>query len=123
MDRVVNGADTDGYARQVTHELNDAAIRAAADQRQRDNHLAQPCLGDHQLEQHFVFRRGRQESVIQCDAGLVLPRVDEFTAYPVPGCQIADCFRSRQRYDPCSQPPEKIQVASAVLAASTRLRV
>src|SRR5271166_506067 len=43
------------------------------------------------------FRRGRQESVIQCDAGLVRLRVDEFTAHPVPGGQIADRLRSRQR--------------------------
>jgi hypothetical protein len=40
LKHVVNGAQTDGYAEPVTQELDDAAIRAAADQRQRDDHLA-----------------------------------------------------------------------------------
>jgi len=43
---VVNAAHADGQAQQVTQELDDAAIRAAADQRQPDDHLAQPGLGD-----------------------------------------------------------------------------
>ena len=42
----VNGADADGYAQQVTHELDNAEIRTPAHQRQRDDHLAQPSLGD-----------------------------------------------------------------------------
>lgn len=55
---LVNGADADRNTQQVTHELHDATIRAVADQRQRDDHLAQPGLGDRQLEQHLVFRCG-----------------------------------------------------------------
>ena len=59
LEHMMNGADADGHAQQITQELHDAAIRAAADQRQRDDHLAQPCLADGQLEQHVVFRRAR----------------------------------------------------------------
>jgi hypothetical protein len=55
----MNGANADGHAQQITQELHDAAIRTAADQSQRDDHLAQPCLGDGQLKQHLVFRRAR----------------------------------------------------------------
>jgi hypothetical protein len=71
LKHLVDGAHTHRDAQQVTDEFYDAATRAAADQRQRDNHLAQPALGDHQLEQHLVFRCRRPESAIQCDAGLV----------------------------------------------------
>jgi hypothetical protein len=59
LEHLMNGADADGHAQQVTQELHDAAIRAAADQGQRDDHLAQPCRGNRQLEQHFVVRRAR----------------------------------------------------------------
>jgi len=41
---MVNGAHADGQAQQVTQELHDATIRAAAGQRQPDDRLAQPCL-------------------------------------------------------------------------------
>jgi hypothetical protein len=57
LQHVMNGADADGHAQQVTQDLHDPAIGAAANQRQRDDHLAQPCLADGQLEQHVVFRR------------------------------------------------------------------
>jgi hypothetical protein len=50
LKHLVDGAHTHRYAEQVTHEFDDAATRAAAYQRQRDDHLAQPALGDHQLE-------------------------------------------------------------------------
>ena len=42
-----------GKAQQVAQELHDAAIRAVADQRQPDDHLAQPGLGHRQLEQRI----------------------------------------------------------------------
>jgi hypothetical protein len=58
LKQVVNGAHTDGHTQEITQELGDAAIRAVADQRKRDNHLTQPRFGDRQLEQRFVFRRG-----------------------------------------------------------------
>ena len=35
----MNRADADGNAQQITQELHDAAIGAAAHQRQRDDHL------------------------------------------------------------------------------------
>jgi hypothetical protein len=44
---LVDAANTDRDAQQVTQELNHPTNRAAANQRQRDNHLAQPDLGDH----------------------------------------------------------------------------
>jgi hypothetical protein len=59
LKHVVNGAHTDGYAQQVAHELKDAAIRAVANQRERDDHLTQPCLGDRQFEQYHIFRHRR----------------------------------------------------------------
>ncbi len=86
----MNSADTDGQAQQVAQELDDAAVRAAADQRQPDDHLAQPGLGDRQLEQHLIVRRGRRERVVQYRAGLVRLLVDELAAHPMPGRQIAD---------------------------------
>src|SRR4029453_1327980 len=51
----------DGHAQQVAQELHDAAVRAAADQRQPDDHLAQPGLGHRQLEQHRRVGRRRRE--------------------------------------------------------------
>src|SRR4051794_6351945 len=94
---MMNGTDADGDAQQVTQELHDAAIRTTADQRQPDDHLAQPCLGDRQFEHHLIVRSGRQESVIQRRARLVSLLVDELAADPVPSRQIADRCRSRQR--------------------------
>jgi hypothetical protein len=92
----VDGANTDRYAQQVTQELNDAAIRAVADQRQADDHLAQPGLGDRQREQHLLVRRGREERIIQRGAGFVHLLVDELAARPMSVRQIADRRRSRQ---------------------------
>jgi len=40
----VNAAQADGHAQHVAQELDDAAIRAAADQRQPNDHLTQPGL-------------------------------------------------------------------------------
>jgi len=97
LEHVVDAAQADGQAQQVTQELHDAAIRAAADQRQPDDHLTQPRLGHRQIEQHLVVRRGRRESVIQRRDSLVRLLVDELAADPVPGGQVADCRRSRQR--------------------------
>jgi hypothetical protein len=59
LEHVMNGADADGHAQQITQELHDAAIGAAANQRQRDDHLTQPSLADGQVEQHVVFWRTR----------------------------------------------------------------
>jgi hypothetical protein len=68
----VNAADADGYAQQVAHELDDAAIRAAADQHQRDDELAQPGLGHRQLEQRLLaVRRGGREGLVERLASLV----------------------------------------------------
>ena len=44
LQHLADGTQTDAYAQQVTHELDHAAIRAAADQRERDDHLVQPCF-------------------------------------------------------------------------------
>jgi hypothetical protein len=57
LEHIVNGADADGHTKQVTQELDDTAIGTATDQGQRDDHLAQPCFADSQVEQHVVFRR------------------------------------------------------------------
>ena len=57
LEHMMNRADADGHAQQITQELHDTAKRAAADQGQRDDHLAQPSLADGQVEQHVVFRR------------------------------------------------------------------
>jgi hypothetical protein len=65
--------------------FDNAATRAAAYQRQRNDHLAQPALGDHQLEPHPIFLRRGLEGVIQCDASLVRSPVDELVAHPVLG--------------------------------------
>ena len=97
LKQIMNGAHTDGYAQQVAQKLDNATVRAVADQRQRDDHLTQPSLGDWQLEQRFVFRRGGQESVIQCGARLVCLLVNEFAAHSVSERQIAYRLRLRQR--------------------------
>jgi hypothetical protein len=94
---VVNRADADGQAQQIAQELDNAAIRAVADQRQPDDHLAQPSPGDRQLKQHRIVPRGRRESVIQRRTRFVGLLVDELAAHPVPDCQVADRRRSRQR--------------------------
>ncbi len=70
LEHVVNAADADGDAQQVTQELDDAAIGTAADQRQGDADLAQPGLAHRQLEQHRAVRRGGREGVIECCASL-----------------------------------------------------
>ncbi len=59
LEHVVDAAQADGHTQQVAQELDDAAIRAAADQRQPDDHLAQPGIGDRQLEQHLMVGRRR----------------------------------------------------------------
>jgi len=96
LKHVVDAAHADGHAQQITQELDDAAIRAVADQRQRDDHLAQPGLGDRHLEQHLVVRRRRQERVIQRRSSLMRLLVDELATDPVPGRQIADRPRTGQ---------------------------
>jgi hypothetical protein len=63
----------------------------------RDDHLAQPSLGDLYLEQHLIVRGSGDESIIQRETRLVRLLVNEFAAHPVPAGQIADCRRSRQR--------------------------
>jgi len=93
----VDAAQADGQAQQVTQELDDAAIRAAADQRQPDDDLAQPGLGHRHLEQHLAVRHGRREGVVQYRAGLVRLLVDELTAHPVPDGEITDRLRAGQR--------------------------
>ncbi len=93
----VDGADADGCTQQLAHELDDAETRAAAHQRQRDDHLTQPSLGEQYLEQDCIVRAGGDESVIQGATRLVCLLIDELAAYPVPGGQIADRRRSRQR--------------------------
>jgi hypothetical protein len=59
LKHIVNGAQADRYAQQVAQKLDDAAIRAVANQRQRHNYLTQPCFGDRELEQPAFFRRAR----------------------------------------------------------------
>jgi hypothetical protein len=93
----MDGARADGCAQHITHEFDNAEIRAAARQRQRDDHLTQPSLGDRYLEQDFIVRAGGDESVIQRATSLVRLLIDEFAAHPVPRRQIADRGRSRQR--------------------------
>ena len=61
LEHVVDVAQADGHAQQVAQELDDAAVRTAADQRQPDDHLAQPGLGDRQLEQHLLVRASADE--------------------------------------------------------------
>jgi hypothetical protein len=57
VEHVVNGADADrppslacSVAQQVAHEFDNAELRTAAHQRQCDDHLAHPSLGDLYLE-------------------------------------------------------------------------
>jgi len=91
LEHAVDAADADRQAQHAAQELDDAAIRAAADQRQPDDHLAQPGLGHRHLEQHLIVGHRRQERVIQRRANLVRLPVDELAADPVPDRQIADC--------------------------------
>ena len=84
----------------------------------------------------------RQENVIQRRTGLVRLLVDELAAHAVPGRQIADRRRSRQRLNGqvlavtprqhrrCANASihlaphlKNVRVPSSALAASTRLRV
>jgi len=97
LEHVVDAAQADGHAQQVTQELDDATIRAAANQGQPDDHLAQPGLGHRQLEQHLTVGRGRREGVVQYRGSLVRLLVDELAAHPVPGGQTADRLRAGQR--------------------------
>ncbi len=141
-EHVVDAAQAHGHAQQVAQELDDAAIRAAADQRQPDDHLTQPGPGHRQLEQHLVVRRGRRESIIQRRLGSVRLLVDELAAHPVPGGEAADRLRSRQRLKgqvlavALRQPrrcantsvharttPESVRVPSSVLPAPTQLHL
>jgi len=140
LKHAVNAAHADGQAQQVAQDLHDAAIRAAADQRQPDDHLVQPGLRDRHLEQRLVVRPGRREGVVQYRAGLVRLLVDELTAHPVPGSQIADRPRTGQRLNgqvltvTPGQPrccantsihthttAESLRVPSSALAAPTQL--
>jgi hypothetical protein len=100
LEHVVDAAQADGHAQQVAQELDDAAVRAAADQRQPDDHLAQPGPGDRQLEQHLLgVPLGRRESAIQRRMDLARLLVDELAAHPVPGGQVADRLRTGQCLD------------------------
>src|ERR1700678_2314330 len=94
---MMNRADADGHAQQIAQEFHDTAIRAAADQRQRDDHLAQPSLADGQVEQHVVSRRVRYENLIQCRTGLARLLADELATHAVLDRQITDRRRSCQR--------------------------
>ena len=139
LEHVVNAADADGDAQQVTQELDDAAIGTAADQRQGDDDLAQPGLAHRQLEQHRAVRRGGREGVIECCASLVRLLVDELAADPVPSGEVGDRLRAGQRVDGqvltltlgqprgCANPlvhtctiAESMRVRSSASAASTR---
>jgi len=83
-----------------------------------------------------------QEGVVQRRMGYVRLLVDELAAHAMPGRQIADCRRSRQRLNgqvltiTLGQPrcrasvsihtrttPKGTSVPSSVVASSTRLRV
>jgi len=99
LQHLVNSAHAGGEAQQVTQELDDAAIRATADQRQPDDHLVQPCLGHRQLEQHLVVPHGRRDGVIQCGTSFVRLPVDELATHPVPGGEVADRRRAGQRFN------------------------
>ena len=96
---VVYSAFADVHAQQVTQELNDAAVRTAADQRECNDDLAQPPAGDLQLEQHLLagVRRVDRKRFVQRSAGLALLLVDELAAHAVLGGQFRDRFRARQR--------------------------
>jgi len=93
--QVVNGTHTARHAEQVAHELHHAAIRAPASQRQRECRLAQPRLGNRQMEQHFVIRRRRGEDVIQREVGFVRLAVDELAAHVEMIGQCADRVGTR----------------------------
>jgi hypothetical protein len=99
LEHAMDVTQADGHAQQVAQELDDAAIRAAADQRQPDDHLAQPGLGHRQLEQHRAVRHGGREGVIERRTGLVRLPIDELAANPVPGGQVANRLRAGQRLD------------------------
>jgi len=99
LEHVVDAAQADRHSQQVTHELHDTAIRAAADQRQPDDHLTQPGLGHRQLEQHLIVRRGRREGIVQRSTSFVRLLVDELAADPVPGGEITDRRRAGQRFN------------------------
>jgi hypothetical protein len=99
LEHVVDVAQADGQAQQVAQELDDAAVRTAADQRQSDNHLAQPGPGDRQLEQHLILPHGGREGLVQCCTSLVRLLVDELPAHPVPAGQVADRLRTGQGLD------------------------
>ncbi len=50
LKRVVHGTHTDGHTQQVADELDNATIRAVADQRQRHDHLVQPGFRHRQID-------------------------------------------------------------------------
>src|SRR6185312_2868813 len=80
VDDVVNRSEGDGVAQTIAEDLNDTAIRAARDQDQGEDELAQPSLGDGQVEEDLLGLglgfEGLVESLV-CDVGLP---VDELSA-------------------------------------------
>ena len=56
---VVDGAIADAHTQQVAHQFHHAAVRSVSDQGNAQRQLAQPRLGNWQLEQHLVIRCAR----------------------------------------------------------------
>ena len=142
LEHAVDAAHADRHAEQVAQELHGTAMQAAADQRQPDDHRAQPRLGHRQPEQHRAVRHGRRECAVERSTGFARLLVDELAAHPMPGGQVAHRFRSRQRLNgqllalAPGQPrcrtnslvhtrtiAESMKVRSLTLVASTRLHV
>src|SRR6185503_5644166 len=62
-DDVVNGAQGKGVVEEVAEQLDDAAQGAMADEDQSEDELAQPGLGDGQVEQGAVVAGGTRSGV------------------------------------------------------------
>jgi hypothetical protein len=96
---IVHGAQTDGHAQQISHELHDAAHRGVSNHRQRQGDLLQPSFGDRQREQHLVLAvvaLCRRKELVERGAGLVHLPVDQRTTHAMPGGQRTDRFSARQ---------------------------
>ena len=65
VDDVVDRPQGDLAVEEVAEQFDDAPVRAVADQDQGQDQLAQPGLGDRQVEEDVLGRRCRVEGVVR----------------------------------------------------------
>jgi hypothetical protein len=95
VDEVMDGAHGDSIVEEVTAQLDDAAVRAVADQDQAKGQLLQPGFGDGHMEENAVgVWVGRCKSVVQSVFGLGGLLVDKLAADVVVVGELGDRSRA-----------------------------